>query len=110
MLKIKSGAKVSRQVIIAAGVTNAAEEVGLVEDMVITSGNDSKHKPGSKHYSDEALDFRTKHLPSNAKEGFAEAVQKRLGPDYDVILESEGGVNEHLHVEFDPKRKSRKRK
>ena len=102
LLKVKPGAVVSRQVIIAAGVVNAANQLNLPADMLITSGNDSKHKDGSLHYVDRALDFRTKHLPLAQKHELADAVQARLGEEYDVILEAVGTANEHLHVEWDP--------
>lgn len=102
LLKIKGGVLVSRQVIIAAGVVNAANSLGLTQDIVITSGRDGKHMAGSKHYYDRALDFRTKTLPLADKFALRDRVKKRLGPAYDVILESLGKANEHLHVEYDP--------
>ena len=102
LLKIKPGAQVPRTQIIAAAVVNAANSLDLDQDMVITSGNDSTHKTGSKHYTDAALDFRTKHLTATQKRALAATVKQRLGESYDVILEAFGGVNEHLHVEYDP--------
>lgn len=101
LLKFKPGVVVSRQAIIAAAVVNAANLLDIEQDIVVTSGNDSKHKKGSKHYSDEALDFRTKTLTKEQKHELTSAVRSRLGSDYDVILESEGKTNEHLHVEYD---------
>src|SRR3990167_7003542 len=101
LLKIKTGVIVSRQVIIAAGVINAAQTLDFPVDIVITSGRDGTHKPGSLHYRDRALDFRTKTLATADKRRFVTAVKKRLGSDYDVILEGEGTANEHLHVEWD---------
>jgi hypothetical protein len=102
LLKFKSTVIVPKVCIIAAAVVNAANVLGL-PDMLVTSGNDSTHKKGSKHYEDKALDFRTKHLKREQKHALATGVRARLGLDYDVILESEGKVNEHLHVEFDPR-------
>lgn len=102
LLKFKSSVVVSRQAILAAGIINAANQLGLTEDIVITSGNDSTHMKGSKHYSDEALDVRTKTLTAEQKHLLKDAVKARLGAGYDVVLESEGGSNEHLHVEYDP--------
>lgn len=103
LVKFKTTVKVPRSCIIVAAVVNAANEMGLSEMMLVTSGNDSKHKDGSKHFTDEALDFRTKHLDGNKKFRLADAVKKRLGEDYDVILEDVDGPNEHLHVEYDRK-------
>ena len=64
--------------------------------MTITSGNDSIHKQGSKHYSNEAIDIRSKDMvnPIDVKN----EIKKTLGADFDVIYEGD-----HIHVEFDPK-------
>jgi hypothetical protein len=101
-LKFKAGAVVPKTAIIACAAVNAANQLGFAVDIVVTSGNDSTHMRGSKHYQDEALDFRTKTLTRPQKETWIVALRKRLGPEYQVILEAEGGTNEHLHVEFDP--------
>jgi len=103
LIKIKNTAVVPQSLIIACAVVNAANVLRLPADMLVTSGNDSRHRPGSKHYVDAALDFRTKHLTRDDKHKLVAAVKARLGRSYDVILEGEGTVNEHLHVEFDGK-------
>jgi hypothetical protein len=83
---------------IAAAVSRLALPVRRV---VITSGNDGKHMKGSKHYTYAALDFRTKNFPTlESKRVFAWKLQAELGPGYDVLFESVGTPNEHLHVEF----------
>mgnify|MGYP001584272903 CR=1 FL=1 len=69
---------------------------------VITSANDSKHMGGSLHYKDRALDLRSKHLPPGSKLTVRDSIAHALGSDYQVLLENEGGVNEHFHVEYDP--------
>lgn len=97
LLKIKGGAVVSKQVVIAAAAVNAANTLGLDVDIVITSGTDGTHKRNSLHYRGRALDLRTKTLGDD-KYLWAETVKRRLGKGYDVILESD-----HLHVEWDPK-------
>ena len=102
MLKVKSGVH-PRSLTIAAAVINAAIELQLTADMLITSGNDGVHMPKSKHYEDAALDFRTKHLNGDDRAALIQAAKKRLGKGYDVILESLGRTNEHLHIEWDPK-------
>lgn len=96
-LKVKASAVVPKIVIIALAVVNAANQLEL-PDMLITSGNDSEHMAGSKHFTNEALDFRTKHLNAAQKQALVKDVKKRLGKDYDVVLESD-----HLHIEADPK-------
>jgi hypothetical protein len=87
--------------LIAAAVANVAQEWSV--RVVITSGNDSTHMDGSKHYSGEALDIRSKTFESEAsKRRFMSDVLARLGPDYQAILEDHGGPNEHIHIEHDP--------
>lgn len=69
--------------------------------MVVTSVNDSRHKDGSKHYSGNAVDLRTKGTGS--ARSLYNDISKKLTPvGYDVILEFEGGEQEHLHLEYDP--------
>lgn len=67
----------------------------------ITSANDSKHKDGSRHYTSEAFDIRTRNIVGNialtARE-WAGRMQRQLGVDYDVIFEGD-----HIHAEYDPK-------
>ena len=65
---------------------------------VITSGTDGKHKAGSLHYADRALDFRSRGQSLPLQELIAKQVRERLGPDYDFIVEGD-----HYHGEFDPK-------
>ena len=73
------------------------------QQCVITSANDGRHKTGSLHYHDLALDVRTKNLGSDSnKKAAALLLAHELGGNYDVILESLGEVNEHIHIEFDP--------
>ena len=74
--------------------------VGQPPDLVITSGNDSKHKANSKHYSNEAVDIRTKTFNGQpSKAAFMSALKKELGPSFTVLFECEGAPNEHLHVQ-----------
>lgn len=65
-------------------------------ELVITSGNDGKHSPNSLHYKGMALDFRTWHVAGREWE-VANAIQKALGDDFDVVAESD-----HIHCELDP--------
>jgi len=72
-------------------------------DTVITAVSNGAHKEGSRHYSGEALDIRTKHAAGMQK-NITLLVKQRLDPlGFDVILEDLGKDNEHLHVEYDPK-------
>lgn len=100
----------STPMVAALGIVHDCLHV-LGYDCVITSGADSKHTVNSKHYARpmQALDFRTKHLSPEHKDSFYRMVAFRLGLDYDVILESKGKPNEHLHVEWDPKPTNQKK-
>ena len=74
-------------------------------DAIITSGNDGKHMDASKHYQNQALDFRTYHLPGGYLGLTARDVATRLTAQlkplgFDVVLE-----NDHIHLEHDPKPK-----
>lgn len=96
-LLIKTGVK-PKSLTIAAAVINTVTEGGFGFDPVITSGNDSKHMAGSKHYTHNALDIRTSNIPPASREGFKAALKQRLGTDYDLIDEGD-----HIHLEYDPK-------
>ena len=52
----------------------------------------------SKHYKNEAIDIRTKDMSEQNKVLTKVWIQKWLGMNYDVILESD-----HIHIEYDPK-------
>ena len=62
----------------------------------ITSVNDGQHMQGSKHYSNEAVDLRTRDLPVTSLPKLCNDLKRVLGPDYDVVLEKD-----HVHVEHD---------
>lgn len=84
-----------------AAVANTAQSNGI--NVTITSGNDSKHMTNSLHYTDNALDVRSKDFPSlESKLKFKDDVLTRLGKDYQGLLESIGKPNEHFHFEYDP--------
>jgi hypothetical protein len=101
MIKLKTGVT-PRNLYIMAAVANVA--ASLPHDVVITAGTDGQHKKGSKHYSYEALDIRSKNFPDLAsKQAFIKAVMNRLGSDYDGFLELPNTPNEHFHIEYDPK-------
>lgn len=70
---------------------------------VITSANDSRHGANSWHYKGRALDFRTKYAALNGHEAELLAeIREALGDEFDVVLESVGTENEHIHIEYDP--------
>jgi len=71
----------------------------LSYNFVITSANDGKHMDGSKHPQGDAIDTRIWDVPNkDAQIKLVAALAEALGPDFDVILESD-----HIHIERDPK-------
>jgi hypothetical protein len=77
-------------------------------DCIITSANDGRHGVGSLHFSGQALDYRTKHITGSTRSvtiaSLIGEARRNLGADFDVIHEDYGGDNEHLHVEYQPKK------
>lgn len=66
--------------------------------LVITSLSDGKHMNNSLHYSGYAADLRTRDMKVQDVPIVVTALRKVLGPDYDVIQESD-----HIHLEYDKK-------
>jgi hypothetical protein len=67
-------------------------------EFCVTSVREGTHMSGSKHYTGHAFDMRTRDMPDETKQRVRDDMAHRLGPDYDVVLEST-----HIHCEFDPK-------
>ena len=67
-------------------------------EFTITSALDGNHMEGSKHYEGQAVDIRIWDIPPGLRAEAAEAINRALGPQYDVVLE-----RDHIHLEFDPK-------
>ena len=94
---------------VALALQIAAGCYGLVnvDEMVVTSCNDSTHRRGSLHYSGNAVDLRTKSIKSTSVPVLLDHLKHALGVDFDVVLESfhmnDRKPNEHLHVEYQPK-------
>lgn len=70
---------------------------------MVTSANDGQHMAGSLHFKDQARDFRTHHLRAEDKGRVKDMARRVLGPSYDIVLESLNLLNEHLHIEYDPR-------
>jgi len=68
-------------------------------DCWITSGNDSDHMVGSKHYIGRAVDLRDKQLTDPS--GAAAQLRSALGPQFTVLHEDAGKPNSHIHVQYD---------
>ena len=100
MIALKAGVESKgiqpRALLIIMVVESVFRHFGL--GTIVTSLLDGKHQENSWHYRGEAVDFRTKHIPSQLKKPIIEAVKGAL-PGFDVIFENEGKANEHLHIE-----------
>jgi len=99
MIRIKQGVDLrglSPQMALAAAVARDVYEEARC-NCVVTSGCDGTHMEGSKHYTGEALDFRTLGIAKHFVAQIAAGVRAALGAQFDVVLEAD-----HLHVEFDP--------
>jgi len=110
MLAYKAGVRVHHRTLSLSHIENCAlatqSDLGYPTVLVITSVNDSRHSTHSRHYTDDAIDFRTKGPPaSNAmgstasKRKFRKRFAEILGARFTVILESLGTPNEHLHAQ-----------
>ncbi len=84
--------------ILDVAVATAPETVG--GSVVVTSGNDSRHMPGSKHYTNEAFDIRIRNVIGGhpVSRTWVAKMSLALGEDYDVVLECD-----HIHAELDKK-------
>lgn len=82
---------------ILVAVCEVAEEV--LYPLTITAGSDGTHLPTSRHYTFEAVDLRTKHLAPEDKAKLQLRLLAVLGPQFSVLLEDEGGPQEHLHLQ-----------
>jgi hypothetical protein len=75
------------------------EDVGA--ECWVTSGNDSAHMVGSKHYDGRAVDFRVHHVPDETtREAIANTLRAALGAQFTVLYEGAGTGNAHIHCQF----------
>ena len=108
-LAYKSGVRVVRRTQALSHMESCAlatqAELGYPRVLVATSINDSRHMEGSKHYTDEAIDWRTKGPAANTmgstarKQRFRRRLTDLLGDRFTVILEGLGKPYEHIHVQ-----------
>lgn len=77
-----------------------ARELAVVPEVVITSINDSRHGINSRHYTDEAVDVRSKNFPTVVEKlKFRAGLELALGPKFRVLFENPAGENEHFHIQ-----------
>ena len=70
------------------------------EELVITSLADGFHTITSLHFTGCAADLRTRYFDANEKHEVVKELKDRLTNDYDVVLE-----RDHIHLEYQPKRR-----
>lgn len=106
MLKLKPGVRVggaTNEICIAVSVAAIAyQQYGA--DCVITSMCDGKHSVGSRHYEGDAFDVRVHNIRESDRDDMVKTLASALGADYDVLRESIGTGNEHIHIEYNPKK------
>ncbi len=111
MIAFKAGVRVVKRTPALEHIENCAlatqAELGYPDVLLVTSINDGAHSrdPLSRHYTNEAEDFRTKGPLANTmgtvarKRRFRIRFQALLGDRFRVILESLGKPNEHIHAQ-----------
>lgn len=100
-MKLKPGVKIhgiQPEIIIALMAAQKVYDRHGIE-MVVTSCKDGKHMKNSFHAIGLAVDLRTRDMKDRAQvEQIAKEIRAALGPDFDVVVESD-----HLHIESDEK-------
>jgi len=109
-ITLKPGVRLSNlqpQIVLALQVAAGCYGIEALDEMVVTSCNDSTHRRGSLHYAGAAVDLRSKSIPADAVERVVERMKVALGVDFDVVLEAWNATareaNEHIHLEYQPK-------
>jgi len=109
-LAYKAGVRVHRRTLSLSHMENCAlatqADLGYPDVLVVTSINDGRHMEGSKHGTDEAMDWRTKGPLANTMRSRARKLRFRkrfaeiLGDRFTVLLEYTGKPSEHLHSQI----------
>jgi hypothetical protein len=76
-------------------VTDVFREVGCKCRL---TGGIEEHEPPSRHVYGGAFDYGIRDISEPDQYLITRLIQERLGPAFDVVLESN-----HIHVEYDPK-------
>lgn len=79
-------------------VADAYEIFTDLGTLTITSANDLKHRNDSKHYENNALDFRVWGLDAWERAAIVHYLNHELEPNYQFLDE-----NDHIHGEYDPR-------
>ena len=97
MIHIKDGVRlhgIMPEIVLAIVVASQVYD-DLGHELIVTSVIDGKHMRASIHYIGGAADLR---LPGDDGIAARNRIARRLGGDYDVILEGN-----HIHIEWQPK-------
>ncbi len=103
MIRLKAGVSLrdlQPQVVLGLMLVEQAFAAAGAE-CIVTSVNDGQHKADSFHYRGLAADLRIKHIHPDRKAAVVAHMTNLLGPEWDVLWESQGLANEHVHIEFD---------
>lgn len=84
-------------------VQSAFRDIAPKSEFVITAMTDGKHMKNSLHYKGLAVDIRSNMLDEPLKFKILHEGKRRLGANFDFILEGLNTAQEHYHLEFDPK-------
>ena len=96
----------SPQILLAIEVAHG-QFMRRTTEMVITSVNDGTHGKNSLHAIGHAFDIRVHNLQATKEEienlalDILEALGGPVGP-FDVVVESLGTPNAHIHIEYQP--------
>ncbi|MDA8018650.1 MAG: hypothetical protein MPN21_14510 [Thermoanaerobaculia bacterium] len=110
-IRLKPGVKLdclSTQILLAILVASQAYQALGARSLTVTSVCDGEHSEASLHWIGHACDLRTKNLEASDEEKaqLARTIAERLGNDFDVLFEGAGTPQEHIHIEYQPKRRS----
>lgn len=100
MIRLKAGVSIAAlrpQMLVVLQVADAVYAKHGV-DCVVTSGDEGTHSRGSRHYSGDAVDLRTRTLGAGDRSQVRFELAEALGDAFDVVLEGT-----HIHVEYQPK-------
>ena len=96
-MKIKPGATIAGLDIRMRPVLIAAHNVwqSMNQEVVVTSGLDGEHSPGSLHYYGLAVDLRTRYFTDSQRGHAGQLLAEKLGTSFTVIDEGN-----HIHVQY----------
>lgn len=97
-MKLKIGVKLAGLQLPMRKVLIEADALWKIygRELIITSGLDKVHSPGSLHPYGYALDLRICYFARKYHKDLAKYLQQRLGDRYEVILRKT-----YMHVEYD---------